>query len=180
MKIFITGVSCVGKSTIGKRLSEKFGYKFFDFDTEVEKHFSKSIERLKNEHLTEYSFRHKKGSLVLNYLVNNNENSNYVIALPPSGLMDFYFKIFKRIDCTIIVLRDRAVNILNRLTFYDIDSNQIDKDLSESDKDYYLEEIRKDMSYFGRTYNRAHLSVNINGLSIEEGVSKIQFLLSKY
>jgi len=29
MKIILVGVSCVGKSTIGKILAEKMGYKFF-------------------------------------------------------------------------------------------------------------------------------------------------------
>jgi shikimate kinase len=62
LKIFIVGISCVGKSTIGRCLSEKLGYQFFDFDTEVEKYYCKSIERLKNEHFTEYSFRQKKAS----------------------------------------------------------------------------------------------------------------------
>ena len=36
MRIILVGVSCVGKSTIGKLLAEKLGYKFFDFDFEVE------------------------------------------------------------------------------------------------------------------------------------------------
>jgi shikimate kinase len=33
MKIFLVGVSCVGKTTIGKRLAERLGYDFFDLDT---------------------------------------------------------------------------------------------------------------------------------------------------
>jgi shikimate kinase len=102
------------------------------------------------------------------------------LALPPSGLMDCYYKILKRIDCIIIVLRDNPVNILNRLVFYDIDSNPIIQNLSKSDKDYYLKAIKKDISYFGRTYMRAHLSVNIDNISIEECVSKIHCLLSNY
>ena len=31
MRVFLSGVSCVGKTTIGKRLAEEVEYKFFDF-----------------------------------------------------------------------------------------------------------------------------------------------------
>jgi len=34
MKIFLSGVSCVGKSTIGKILAEQLGHNFFDLDKE--------------------------------------------------------------------------------------------------------------------------------------------------
>jgi shikimate kinase len=40
MKIFLVGVSCVGKTTIGKRLAERLGYAFFDLDTEIEHYFA--------------------------------------------------------------------------------------------------------------------------------------------
>jgi shikimate kinase len=36
MQIFLTGVSCVGKTTIGKRIAEVLGIKFFDLDQEIE------------------------------------------------------------------------------------------------------------------------------------------------
>jgi len=39
MKIFLLGVSCVGKTTIGKRLAERLGYAFFDLDTEIEQFY---------------------------------------------------------------------------------------------------------------------------------------------
>lgn len=37
MRIYIVGVSCVGKSTVGMLLAEKFGYDFVDFDLYVER-----------------------------------------------------------------------------------------------------------------------------------------------
>jgi shikimate kinase len=57
MKILLTGVSCVGKSTIGKMLADKVGYQFFDFDFEIENYFNRPISFLKREFLTEHSFR---------------------------------------------------------------------------------------------------------------------------
>ncbi len=40
MRIILVGVAWVGKSTIGKLLAEIMGYKFFDFDIEVEERMS--------------------------------------------------------------------------------------------------------------------------------------------
>jgi shikimate kinase len=46
MRVFLTGVSCVGKTTIGRRLAELLGMKYFDMDHEIEVFFGMSIERL--------------------------------------------------------------------------------------------------------------------------------------
>ena len=39
MRLFIVGVSCVGKTAIGLKLSELIGYHFFDLDDEIEAFF---------------------------------------------------------------------------------------------------------------------------------------------
>ena len=179
MKIFLSGISCVGKTTIGKQLADNLGYDFYDLDVEIEKYFGDSIGRLKSQHLTEYSFRVEKGSMVLKHVITSNQNENIIIALPPSGLMDSYYRIIKNINSIIIVLRDKAQNILKRIDFYDINSNKIERKLNAKDKAYYLEEIRQDMKYFGRTYNRAHLKIDISGLDIERSVLKVVQLLNE-
>ncbi len=46
MHIFLTGVSCVDKSTLGKLLAERVDLPFFDLDDEIEKYFGATIERL--------------------------------------------------------------------------------------------------------------------------------------
>ena len=177
MKILLTGVPCVGKSTIGSLLAEKLNSHFFDLDDEIEEYYGKSIERLKSKYWTEYSFRQEIGAPVLKQLISNNQDKDYVIALPPSGLMDSYYRIIKTIDCTVVVLRDKAKNILERITFHDIDSKLMDMTISKKDIPYYLQEIRKDMRYFGRTFTRADLSVNISGLDIGESVREVEKVL---
>jgi shikimate kinase len=178
MKIFLVGVSCVGKTTIGKRLAERLGYDFFDLDTEIEQYFGTSIERLKSELLTEYAFRHKV-SLVLKHLASQKDKRHCVVALPPSGLMDHYYRVLKKGACVTIALQDRPENILARITFYGSDSQPIHKQLSEAEKAYYLQEITEDIKYFGKSHKKANWQVDISGLGIEASVSRIKELLQE-
>ena len=46
MRIFLTGVSCVGKTAIGAELASQLSVPFFDVDREVEAYFQKPIARL--------------------------------------------------------------------------------------------------------------------------------------
>ena len=179
MKICLVGVSCVGKTTIGKRLAERLGYAFFDLDTEIEDYFGTSIERLKAELLTEYAFR-QKASLVLKRLARQQEKPQYVVALPPSGLMDHYYRVLKQGDCVTVALKDRPENILARITFYDRDSHPIHKVLSAAEKAYYLREIKADITYFGKSHRKAHWQVDITGLGIEASVAKIEAVLREH
>lgn len=179
MRIFLTGVSCVGKTTVGARLAALLGCPFFDLDHEIERFFSMPIERLQNKCLTMYSFR-QEASKVLKQLLGREESGDAVIVLPPGGLMDNYWRVLKRANGTIIVLADEAANILKRITFYDKDSNPIEKHLTEKEKPLYLKEIKKDITYFNRTYKRADLSVQISGLGPEQAAKKVKEMLDEY
>lgn len=53
----MTGVSCVGKTTIGARVAELLGCQFFDLDHEIEDFFDTKIGRLQSRFLTTHSFR---------------------------------------------------------------------------------------------------------------------------
>jgi len=56
MRIFLAGVSCVGKTAIGARLAGLLRFGFFDLDIETERFFGMSIERLRNRHLSSHGF----------------------------------------------------------------------------------------------------------------------------
>lgn len=178
MRIFLAGVSCVGKTSIGTKLAELLDYPFFDLDDEVEIFFSTPIERLQDQFLTMYSFR-EEASKALKNLINQKETQNSVIALPPSGLMDNYWKIVQKTRGIIIVLTDDAVNIMKRITFYDKDSKPIRKDLTDEEQKFYLKEIKKDLSYFKRTYKKADICVNISGLNTDQSAEKVKETLNK-
>ena len=116
MRIFLAGVSCVGKTTIGTKLAALIGCPFFDLDNEIESFFSMPIERLQDNFLTMYSFR-QEASKALKHLLKREDSGDSVIALPPSGLMDNYWRVVKRAKGKIILLTDDAANILKRITF---------------------------------------------------------------
>lgn len=176
MRIFLTGVSCVGKTTIGKKLATLLCYPFFDFDDEIESFFSTPLERLQDKFLTMYSFR-QEASKALKHLLNREDGRDFVIALPPSGLMDNYWRVLKKTKGTIVVLTDDAANILQKITFYDKDSKPIEKHLTDEEKTLYLKEIRKDITYFNRTYKRADISVHISDLTVDRAARKVKEVL---
>lgn len=137
MRLFLNGISCVGKSTIGLKLSQSIGCCFYDLDDEIEKFFSTPIEKLQNRHLTMNSFR-KKTSKALVHILSKKESETSVIALPPTGLMCHYWRIVKKTTGITIVLNDQPQNILHRITFFDENSKQIEKVLTAEEKKYYL------------------------------------------
>jgi len=168
MVIYLVGVSCVGKTTIGRMLAKQMEFKFYDIDREIEKYYNKSIERIQDECFTMNGFR-EKASVVLENLIVNMDNS--VIAGTPSGLKYSYWKVFKKQksikDIFSIHIQDSHENVLKRLTFYDKDSKPIVEELDETKKKRYLKEIKADYNYFKDSYKRADLQINIENINLD-------------
>ena len=138
MIIYLVGISCVGKTTIGKLLAEKINYSFFDLDEEIENYYQKPIERVQDECFSMNGYR-EKGSVVLDMLFS--KKIDCVIAGTPSGLKFSYLQVYRKYKdkCLVSVcLNDSFENVLERLTFYDKDSNLIREKLDESQKKGYL------------------------------------------
>ena len=179
MRVFLIGVASVGKTTIGAKLADLLGCQFFDLDTEIERWFGTSIERLRQRYLTPYSFRIEASKALKEVLCREQCGQNCVVALPPSGLMDAYWRVVKTTKAAIVILQDKPENILKRITFYDTDSHQIQKHLTEQEKRLYLREIKSDITYFGRTYKRATATVEIAGLGPDDAAQKVKDVLTR-
>lgn len=177
MRVCLVGVGCVGKTTIGRLLADRLGVPFFDLDEEIERHFATSIERLRARQLTEYSYR-VETAVVLRALLE--ANADCVVAVAPSGLRDAYLRVQKKVDCVVVAIEDTAENILRRITFYDVDSRPLEVQLSERERRLHLAEIRKDITYFRKSYQRADLHADIAGLDAEGSAARIQELLAAY
>ena len=167
MRIFITGVACVGKTTIGKELADLIDVNFFDLDFEVEKFFGTSLQRLQNKFLTIHSYRDEAAKALV-HLLSRPESEASVIALPPSGLMGGYLRAIKKSTGISVVLTDEPEKILERITFYDIDSKLVEKNLTADENRLYLRDIKKDITYFRKPYERADLRVDISGLDYKQ------------
>lgn len=179
MQIFLTGVGCVGKSTIGKIIAELLGVNFFDLDVEVEAFFKTSIERLQQSCFNMYEFR-EEAAKALADLLTRPESAESVIALSPGGLMGGYLKVLKKNHGIKVVITDKPENIVERLCFYDIDSRPIEKELTLKEKKLYLREVKGDMTYFGTSYKRANLQVDISGLEPVQAAHKIIDAVNTY
>lgn len=176
MRVFLIGVSCVGKTTIGRRLSELLDLGFFDLDEEIESFFGTSIERLQSRFITMHSFR-EEAAKALARLLARPGSRECVIALPPSGLMGGYLRVLKKSPGIRVVLRDLPERILERLMFYDVDSRPTEKSLTAAEKRIYLREIKKDITYFRNSYERADLQVDISGLDVLEAAQRVKLAL---
>lgn len=178
-KVFLAGVSCVGKTTIGTRLAQRLGYGFADLDAEIERHFARSLARLKAEAGTPYSFRKDFAALVLRRLVEGDSNPGMVVALPPSGMMRPLNALLKCPNRVVIVLRDTADNILRRVAFFDEESRPVTTALTDEERRQCRKHITEDIDYFGRSYRKADLAVDIAGLDAEGSAAKIERLIQE-
>jgi shikimate kinase len=162
-RVLLAGVACVGKSTIGAELARLLGTPFFDLDTEVEAFYHESIPRLQARSLTMRRY-HGKACRVLQGILTRPEAADRVIALPPSGLRQPYWNVIKAARSTVVVVQDDPTRILARIVFYDDDSRPVERVLTPEERGLYLNQIKKDMRFFARSYSRADATVDINGL----------------
>lgn len=167
MILYLVGISCVGKTTIGKMLAENIDFSFFDLDTEIQNYYNKPIEKIQDECLSMNGYR-EKASKVLDYLFSKNINS--VISGTPSGLKYAYLQVYKKHkadkDLYSILINDSCENVLDRLTFYDKDSNPIIEKIDDSKKRRYLKKIKADYNFFRDSFERADLKIDINNMNL--------------
>lgn len=169
MIIYIVGMSCVGKTTVGNMLAEKIGFTFFDLVRLVEEFYQKPIERIQDECLTMHEFR-RKASAVLDMVFS--KDIDCVVSGTPAGLKFSYLNVYKKHkkdkDLYSIHMFDSFENVLDRLTFYDKDTNPIVEVMDERKRKWYLSDIKGDYTYFKSSYMRADIQINIEHVALED------------
>jgi len=77
------------------------------------------------------------------------------------------------VPCVTVAVHDTPESILERITFYDIDSRPIERHLTDEERALQLKVIKADISYFKRSYERADLYITISGLGPEASAAAI-------
>ncbi len=57
---------------------------------------------------------------------------------------------------------------------FSIDSRPIEKKLTPKEKEFYLREIKEDITYFRKSYQQANLQVDISGLDQDQAARKVK------
>ena len=161
MKILLFGITNVGKSTIGKLLSEKLNYEFDDLDEEIKRRYGK-IDTFMNKYSWTYE-RHKERGKILSDIVNKYED-NAVIAVSSIFYVRCFSKLLEDENILAIELQDKPENILKRLVYADEDDNVFPLEITtEKERKYYLSDIKKDITFFKRTYAKITNKFDMNG-----------------
>ena len=176
MRIFMAGVSCVGKTTVGPLLAEQLSRPFFDMDREIERFHGMKIRPLRRKIPTMREYRIEAAKALV-HLLAQPQSKEAVIAMPPSGFMAAYWDVIKEQSCAKISLFDSPENIFKRLTFFDEESNPKQKTLNNAQAARYLKSIYTDMEYFQDSYNRADAQIAITGLNPLQAAKKISVIL---
>ena len=173
MIIILFGVSCVGKSAVGEKLSEKLRYKFFDLDGEINRRFNITIEQfIKNN-----PFSHERGRIkgeIISSLISENKD-NIVIAVSQIHY-PIYFAQFTEMDNVFCIeLQDTAEHIFQRLIFTD-ENDQLwagGDEYKEKHKEHYMKEIREDIKYMEQVFKLIKKKYFVNNKSIDEVVDDL-------
>ena len=64
MILYLVGISCVGKTTIGKMLAETIDFSSFDLDIEIQNFYNKPIERIQDECFSMNEYREKASKIL--------------------------------------------------------------------------------------------------------------------
>lgn len=151
MTILLFGVSNVGKTTAGEKLSQRIGYTFFDLDEVIIKKCRTTLEQFMKDHPFPYD-RHKlKGEILKELVMSHSEN--IVVAVSPIYYSRFINPLLKVKNLIAIELQDSAEHIFQRLVFSD-ENDVVYKDdaYMEAHKKYYIKDIQSDILFVKRIY----------------------------
>lgn len=149
MIILLFGVSNVGKTSVGKTLADKLGYRFYDLDDEVQARYNTTLEAFVNTGTIEE--RDMKRGCIIRDLVENKVDK--VIAVSPISYSKYFKRVLKTNKVLAIELRDSVENIFDRLVFSDENDRVYkDDDYKNAHKSHYLKEIYEDLKWYGSVY----------------------------
>lgn len=171
MKILLFGITNVGKTTIGKLLSEKLNYDFDDLDDEIKRRYGK-IDNFQSKYPYNYA-RHRKRGEILKEVIDKYDN-NVVIAVSPIYYEEFFVEVLNENNVLAIEIQDEPENVLKRLVYADENDNVFPIQMNtEKEKQYYLNDIKADIKYYERVYEKIKNKFNVNGKLPKEATNNL-------
>jgi shikimate kinase len=176
--ILLFGVSNVGKTTAGEKLSQRMGYTFFDLDEVITRKCKTTLEQFIKAHPFPYD-RHKlKGEILKELVMNHSEN--IVVAVSPIYYSRFFNPLLKVNNLIAIELQDSAEHIFQRLVFSD-ENDVVYKDdaYKEAHKNYYIKDIQSDILFVKRIHMKIEHKYFINNQPVNQVVDGLIELLDE-
>lgn len=174
MIILLFGVSNVGKTTTGKLLAKQLNYGFFDLDDEVKKKLNITLETFVSRG-TLYERDQIRCQILLSLVAHK---GNKIIAITPLSYTQTIQPLLSAPSVFAIELVDSPAHIFDRLVFSD-ENDVIYKDdiYKNKHKAHYIEEIQKDLEWYGSVYRDIKHHFYMDGLPAKEVVQR---LITKY
>ena len=174
MRILLFGVSNVGKTTVGKLLSEKLKIPFYDLDEAVKADQGTTLEEF--VHTGTLQERDKIRLELLEEMLGMEEDE--VIAVTPLSYPGDLLDLLDEPDIIAIELRDTPENIFDRIVFSD--ENDVvykDDEYAQKHKEYYLREIREDLRWYGSVNQFIFNKFDMAGMDAETVANR---MIEKY
>ena len=174
--VLLFGISCVGKTTVGKELAKVLGWHFFDVDDDIIRQCHCTIQ----EFVDSYSCPERnevRRKIILKHIAHPYET---IIAVSPMHYRSYFEDIIQREDVLAVHLVDSPQNIFDRLIFTDYNDQPMEDSESYKlkHKKYYLKEIREDIKFFSDVYEIIPNVCNVNGRNPEEVVAELTKLVA--
>lgn len=172
MVIILFGISNVGKTVTGAKLSAKLNYSFFDLDEEIKKRFQMTLENFMKEIPYPYERYKIKGKILKDLL--KEYKDNMVIAVSPIFYARFFNSLIDLEQVIAIEMQDSEEHIFGRMIFSDENDNVYQDDAyKEQHKDYYINDIHKDIVYARKLFKKIKNKYFMNNRSVDQVVDDL-------
>ena len=158
MIIALFGVTCVGKTTIGKIVADELGYSFFDLDAQMKLFYNDTIINIQRGCIGD-ALDTKKARVLKSILDRCGDRA--VIAVSPIYYTTKYKLMFKNSKVLSIVLQDSPENIVDRMIYTDDADNVIEN--PERDRKTEISDIKYFICRYKKAYERIEHKYDIAG-----------------
>lgn len=168
--LFLCGMMGTGKSTIGRKLANRYGVPFRDLDNLIEEEAGRTIPEIFQTD-GEEEFRRLERQI----LIKVSQTADGVTALGGGSLQNQHLTDHVKLQGWLIFLDTPADELISRL-----ESSENRPMISDKESDERAEKIRHLMEKRRPLYSQAHITVEIGGLNPSQIVEQITTKLAFY